>query len=367
MLTTRLALLLVPFVLVACTTAPEGDGAARPGGARVRDVPDDYPALGFDPHPDYLPNNVLVLTFDDGPDWGGHTAAVLDVLKEKDVKATFFINTINWSDVNTDEPMQALVHRIIDEGHELASHSVHHPHLPTLSAEGVEDEIAGVENTLHTVLGASSPRMSLFRAPFGEPYQDGNGYEMVAPVVAEHAVHIGWNYDTQDWMCPQGDSNCVLSSFKNGVKTPGHGAYGIILMHSVNPQTPEALPAIIDYARDKGFEFWNVEKVVCAKFDRSSSHVVDNTQGGCNALPPPDPDAPDADVPNPPDPDDPDADVPNPPDPEHPDAGPGEQPTTPGTPTGSCGCRVGGANETGGPAVVLLGSLAFLLVRRRRR
>jgi MYXO-CTERM domain-containing protein len=359
--------LVLPFALAACNSPADDAVSGRTTGLRAA-VPDDYPALGFDPHPSYLPNNVLVFTFDDGPDWN-NTAKVLDALKSKNFKATFFINTNNWSNVDTDAPMQALVQRMVDEGHELANHTVHHLHLPTLSAQAIEDELSGVENTVDNVIGAGAPRLTLVRAPFGEPYQDGMGYDLVAPIVAQHGVHIGWNFDTFDYNCTEGDSACVVSAFENGVKTPGHGAYGVILMHSVHSQTAMALPEIIDYARAKGFEFWTVEQAVCAKLHSSSAHIVDGTTGGCGVQPTP----PDAGV------DDPDAAPPGTPDaaplpPGTPDAGPSEgvdaggdpgNPDPGGNMSGSCGCHVGG--QASGTGAALLLPLVLLALRRRRR
>jgi MYXO-CTERM domain-containing protein len=369
------ALAFATLAAAACSSpvATEGDGShvhVAPTAEQLRAVPDTYPALGFDPHPSYIPNNVLVLTFDDGPDWN-NTATVLDVLRDKGVKASFFINTVNWSDVNMDAPMQALVRRMVDEGHELANHTVHHLHLPTLSASAIDDELSGVEETVDNVVGSDAPRLTLVRAPFGEPYQDGMGYDLVAPVVAEHGVHIGWNFDTFDYDCPMGDSNCVLTNFKNGVKTPGQGAWGIVLMHSVHSQTAAALPAIIDYARDKGFELWTVEQVVCARFNKGSANIVDGTSGGCDVQP----GMPDAGPPGTPDaappPGTPDA---APPPPGTPDAAPEGEPDAGGNPnngggnmTGSCGCRVGGQGEGAPAGLLLLAPLALLAIRRRRR
>src|SRR5688572_1139980 len=60
-----------------------------------------YPEIDFATRPSYLPNNVVVLTFDDGPDWN-NTARVLDILQQKNARATWFINTVNWSNVDTD-------------------------------------------------------------------------------------------------------------------------------------------------------------------------------------------------------------------------------------------------------------------------
>jgi peptidoglycan/xylan/chitin deacetylase (PgdA/CDA1 family) len=360
----------------ACSSSPsEGDGrgalAARP--APVKAAPDNFPSLGFDPKPSYLPENVLVLTFDDGPDWN-NTAHVLDVLRDKHVKASFFINTVNWSDVNQDAPMQDLVKRMVNEGHELANHTVHHLHLPTLSASMIDDELGGVEETVDNIMGGSAPRLTLVRAPFGEPFQDGMGYDLVAPIVAEHGVHVGWNFDTFDYDCPEGDGACVLNNFKNGVKTPGEGAYGVILMHSVHSQTAAALPDIIDYARDNGFEFWSVEDAVCAKLHSDSDHIVDGTTGGCNAQPgtpdagePPPPGTPDAGEPPPPG----TPDAGEPPPPGTPDAGTSnpDHPDPNGDMTGSCGCRVGGASGAGAGALglALLGLLAVGGLARRRR
>src|SRR2546426_11855560 len=71
-----------------------------------------YPQIDFSTQPSYLPSKTLALTFDDGPDYT-NTAKVLDILKSNNVKAAFFINTQNWSNVDTDAPMQDLVRRIV--------------------------------------------------------------------------------------------------------------------------------------------------------------------------------------------------------------------------------------------------------------
>ena len=239
-----------------------------------------YAEIDFAARPGYLPKNVVVLTFDDGPDWT-NTARVLDVLRQKNAKATFFINTRNWSNVDTEEPMRNLVRRMVNEGHELASHSVGHQHMASLSTSAIENEIAGVERTVRSIFGSRAPRLTLFRAPFGEPYQGNNpsnpraGYRKVAPVVARHAVHIGWAVDSFDYNCAPGDGTCVYNNVKNVLKTPNTGAYGIVLLHSVHAQTASALPRIIDYVRSKGFTLWTVEQVVRRRYGRSSAQLVD--------------------------------------------------------------------------------------------
>jgi peptidoglycan/xylan/chitin deacetylase (PgdA/CDA1 family) len=265
--------------------ATAGCAADNPVANEELAVLADHAEIDFSTRPSYLPENVVVLTFDDGPDWN-NTARTLDVLRDKNVKSTFFINTENWSNVNTDAPMQELVRRMVREGHELASHSVHHLSLPTLSASRIEEELVGVEQTVNRVVGPGAPRMTLFRAPFGEPYQGNDpnfpspGYQLVAPIVARHAVHIGWAIDSFDYRCTMGDGACVFENVRSAIQTPGIGAHGVILFHSVHSQTVAALPDIIDYLRANRFEIWSTEDVVRARFGRSSAEIVDGGGGG---------------------------------------------------------------------------------------
>jgi uncharacterized protein (TIGR03382 family) len=342
----RNLMLLAAGLAGACDRGGDDGLTAAPHGGG------EHPAIDFAEQPGYLPDNVLVLTFDDGPDWN-NTAKVLDVLAERQVKATFFINTKNWANVDDEPPMQDLVRRMVEEGHELANHSVGHLHLPTLDADALEAEIAGVEQTVATIFGASAPRLTLFRAPFGEPYQTGEGYDAVAPIVAEHAVHIGWAIDTYDYNCTTGDAACVVGNFTAALEA---GAYGVVLMHSVQPHTADALPEILDYIEEHGYELWTTEQVVCAAFGTSSAHLVDGTDGGCE----PDDDGGGGD--------DGGGDV---------DGGVGDDDSGDGgdgggdnagdddadEPMAGCGC----AGTTGGAPTAGLLALVLLVARRRRR
>jgi peptidoglycan/xylan/chitin deacetylase (PgdA/CDA1 family) len=119
-----------------------------------------------------------------------------------------------------------------------------------------------------------SRRLTLLRAPFGIPYDpngDTSGFSKVAPIVAEHAVHIGWSITPQDFAC--GDASCVFEGVRDALED---GAYGIVLLHSTLPQTVGALPAIIDFARDNGYTFRLTEDVVRARFGRSSGEIIDD-------------------------------------------------------------------------------------------
>lgn len=286
-----------------------------------------YPEIDFSFQPSYLPSNVVVLTFDDAPDWN-NTEKVLDVLSDKGVVASFFINTVNWSNVNQDEPMRALVRRIVDDGHELANHSVHHHHMATLTEAQIEAEITEVQDTVDSVFGGSGPQMTLFRAPYGEPYQGNDpnvpspGYLKVAPIVARYAVHIGWSIDSNDWRCSTG--SCVFNNVRTALD---NGQYGPILLHSVHAQTVAALPQLIDHLRANGYEFWTTEDVVFARYGKHSWELI-------GADPPGDPGDPPGD--------------------------PGDPPGDPGDPPGNCGDIPGyqpGVSYGGGDRVSNVGNV----------
>lgn len=240
----------------------------------------EYAQIDFAERPGYISNNSISLTFDDGPDWV-NTARVLDILRDKGVRATFFINSENWSNIWTEGPMQDLVRRMVNEGHELGNHTQRHDHLPWLSDQEVDAQIRNVQDAVNHIFGGAGPRLTLLRAPHGEPYQtpDGN-YDRIASIVARYAVHVGWAVDTFDYNCPQGDGGCVYNSFVSKVGRPGNGAYGSILMHAVHSQTVNALPAIIDYIRNNGFRLVTTEDLVRAKYGRPSWEIVGGGGGG---------------------------------------------------------------------------------------
>jgi peptidoglycan/xylan/chitin deacetylase (PgdA/CDA1 family) len=272
------------FQLVAagCGAAPDAtEPAAQEEVAEaVEALVGKNPQIDFDERPSYLPKGTLSLSFDDSPD-ATNTVKVLDILKQRGIRGvTFFINTQNYGDVATNTTLQGLVRRMVNDGHTLGNHTVAHPHLGTLGASQIESEIAGVETTVRRLFGFFAPSLTLFRAPFGEPYQDrfygkpeaAAPYALVAPIVARHAVHVGWGVNTEDTSCA--DADCVFNNFASAVNVPGDGSYGIVLMHSTQPQTAEALPRILDYIAAKGFRLITVEQVVRARFGTSSSSAL---------------------------------------------------------------------------------------------
>ena len=256
-------------------TSLNGGGADDLGG-RADALQTLYPEIDFSARPSYLAERTLAFTFDDGPDYN-NTAKVLDILKANQLKSTFFINVQNWSNILTDSPMQDLVRRMVQEGHELANHTANHPRLASLGAAEIEAELAGVESAVKGLLGPTAPRLTLFRAPYGEPYQGNDSaspsaaYTRVSPIVAKHAVEIGWAIDAFDYNCPTGDGACVLANLRSALES---GAYGVVLLHCVHESTVNGLQGMIDYARSHGYRFAQVEDVVRARFGKSSAELV---------------------------------------------------------------------------------------------
>lgn len=253
------------------TTSPACAPLPPPSGARLSSPPLiahwEKPA---DP-------NVVVLTFDDGPDEAGVTDRVLDILAAEKLHAAFFINTRAIGTLTTSATMQKTLARIVAEGHELGNHSAHHLDLATLDAAAVEAELATVEADVASIASKlpCAPTWSLTRAPFGSPYLSGTTEQLdtVSHVMGKHGVHIGWSIESLDWQC-QGKPGCA-NEWKNRVLgRVDLGRRGAILMHSTVSETADALPSLIGELRKRGLTFGSVEGLVRAKYGKSSAQLT---------------------------------------------------------------------------------------------
>lgn len=184
---------------------------------------------------------VIALTFDDGPN-PKTTPEVLKVLREKNVKATFFILGENA------KQYPELVAKAASEGHEIGSHSYTHRHLKDLSEEECAEELDKAEE----IIGTVAPRPKLFRPP-GGLYND---------IVLREAKKRGyttvlWSVDPEDWKRPsvQNVIKTVMDKAKSG---------GIILMHDgIYPlPTPKAVAIIIDRLRAEGYTIITVSELL---------------------------------------------------------------------------------------------------------
>lgn len=174
------------------------------------------------------------LTFDIS--WGEKMPdKVLDILKDESVKATFFLSG-PWASRHRN-----VVKRIVGDGHELASHGHDHVNLSEYSKEEIAENIRQADNILTNLSGAT---LKYFRPPNGD-------YDDIVVLTARELGYetVIWSVDSIDWKNP-GVSYIVQRV--SGLVFPG----AIILFHASDsaPQTPEALPLVIENLRSAGYE-----------------------------------------------------------------------------------------------------------------
>lgn len=179
---------------------------------------------------------LVALTFDDGPALDT-TPKLLDILKEKNAVATFFQLGMRM------KAMPEISQRTMEEGHEVASHTMYHQNLIAIPKEAAEADIKEAREVYREILGKD---MQLVRMPYG------NSNDFVAGIA--EAPLIYWSVDSKDWESK--DAEKVLDSVD---ATARDGS--IVLMHDIYESTIEAVPRIIDELRADGFEFVTVTEL----------------------------------------------------------------------------------------------------------
>ncbi|KAI1319865.1 hypothetical protein EDD11_002859 [Mortierella claussenii] len=185
----------------------------------------------------------VAITFDDGPYI--FTSTLLDTLKAKNVKVTFFMNGDNYEKILDNK---ALVQRAHNDGHQIASHTWDHKDLATLSKTQVTQEMTKLEAAFKTILG----KVPTFMRP---PYGSVNAQALSVLGGLGYKV-ITWDEDTEDWQHPT-DVATSLNLYKNVLGKAGENkkAGHIFLEHDVIQSTALTLaPAAIDFAISKGFK-----------------------------------------------------------------------------------------------------------------
>lgn len=182
------------------------------------------------------PDKVIALTFDDGPD--GNADELLDVLKAKDVKATFFV--LN----SYAQYAQPQLQRIAEEGHQIGNHTYTHQDLTQLSEAAAREEITKNAEFIESVTG-TYPKT--YRPPF-------LSYNNTVLNYFPDQTAIGSSIDSRDWTGISKDEiiQNVVSNAKDG---------DIVLMHEPQANTRAAIGEIIDQLRAKGFEFVTVDEL----------------------------------------------------------------------------------------------------------
>ena len=191
----------------------------------------------------------VALTFDAA--WGSDkTLKIVETLNNAGVEGTFFLVGF-WIDENEDK-----VKKIADAGFDIGTHSETHPKMSLLSESKMSSEL---ESSMSKITKITGKPVKFFRAPFGD-YSD---------AVLTTATNLGlktiqWDVDTLDWKGLSGQEifNRVKASVKNG---------SIILCHNNSDHILEALPLIISYLKDNGYQMVKLSELVYEK-----DYIVDN-------------------------------------------------------------------------------------------
>lgn len=174
--------------------------------------------------------------------WGTElTDEILDILQAHNIRTTFFLAGY-WVDKHPD-----YVVKISEAGHEIGNHSYSHPHMNSLSEQGIAYELQKNEHLIQDLTGQ---RTTLFRPPFGE-YNN-----QVITVAKELGYHtIQWSVDSLDWKDLTSDQiyQRVMSQIKPG---------SIVLFHNAAPGTPGAIRRLIPDLKAQGYEIVPVSELL---------------------------------------------------------------------------------------------------------
>lgn len=207
----------------------ERDGNNRPIDA-VR-AEEKYSALGGR----FLTSEgKICLTFDEGYE-NGQTAAILDTLKEKQVKAVFFV-TYDYC-----RTAPELVRRMIDEGHVVGNHTWSHPSLPDCSQKEVWSEVTQLHQYVKDEFGYE---MTLFRFPMGEFSE-----RTLDDVHNLGYTSLFWSFAYADW-----DPNKPADPAEALAKIKDSTHSGIYLLHAVSETNAKILAPLIDFWHSQGYE-----------------------------------------------------------------------------------------------------------------
>ena len=193
---------------------------------------------------------LLALTFDDGPDprW---TPAILDILKQEQVPATFFIIGKNG------QSYPDLVRRIVDEGHELGNHTFTHPNLGEIPLPLTELELNATQRLIESEVGRSTV---LFRPPYFGDAEADKPQEVEPALIAQNLGYlmVGVRIDPDDWKLPVTADEIVNRTVERAMDMNPETRGDVILLHDSGGDrsaTIAALPRLIHDLKTRGFRF----------------------------------------------------------------------------------------------------------------
>lgn len=188
-------------------------------------------------------NKIVYLTFDAGYE-NGNVEKILDILKEENVKGSFFI----LENLLARHP--DLVCRMQDEGHVVGNHTAHHKDISMLSFSELKKELETVETLFKEKTGRELPKY--FRPPEGR-----FSLESITNIEKLNYKTVFWSLAYADWdnnnqPLPQKAIEKIMSNIHNGA---------IILLHPTSETNVKILPHIIKELKEQGYEFKTVENL----------------------------------------------------------------------------------------------------------
>jgi len=207
---------------------------------------------------------IAFLTFDDGPSTTV-TPKILDILRENNVKATFFLLGEN---IEANERSKELVKREFNEGHAIGNHTYSHNRNNMLfpnrkiNVPVFMKDVKKNDDALKNVLGQDF-NTRILRLPGGYIsrvyYKDPNLPKFDAKLKEENMISIDWNVEIKDAEGKRNKSSAELFSILK--EEVGTKSKVIILMHDTygKVQTANALPQIIEYLKGQGYEFRTIK------------------------------------------------------------------------------------------------------------
>jgi peptidoglycan/xylan/chitin deacetylase (PgdA/CDA1 family) len=255
-----------------------------------------YPSTGSEPQPSYIPNDVLVVTFHDGPTGDHLTDDKLSYLDAHNLHADFFLNTDNFCDISTGTGPAACISELVDilKLHNPTNHTEHHADLENAgnmpactNAACVDSELSNVESVIDTVSMGGRTHLTRIRPPFGS-YNPGSSASMV---IAKYGVALGENIDPGDWALTNPMGVDVANALISLIKTPSDSSHswGVIGFHVFVQGTTDALPILFDpangYIVKNGFRLGSIEDVVCWKYGMHSWDIVNQLNPGAGRGP----------------------------------------------------------------------------------
>lgn len=184
---------------------------------------------------------VVALTFDDGPH-PEFTPRLLDILSQYGVRATFFVignNVVRYPEITQ---------RIVDEGHQLANHSISHPAFTKISTKRLTSEVKKANQIIEAYTGSKS---QIIRPPYGALNS-----KVKRVLMSDFKMDIiMWSVDPLDWKKP--GAEVIARRLIEGAK-PG----AILLAHDIHKGTIDAIPSVLNHLLMQGYTFCTVGELL---------------------------------------------------------------------------------------------------------